>query len=200
MRDVVSSFAPRSTLATLLILVFVLVGARSVAAQGFVSPFIGYNFSGDAGCPTITNCEDKHANYGVAVGALGSLIGFEEEFAWTSDFFGASSAQTTNVLTLMSNLMIAPRIKAVQPYGLGGVGLMRTSVESAGTTQDQNQIAWDVGGGVIVFFGAHVGVRGDVRYFHSFQVLSLFGLQQLPISQNNKIDYGRFAGAVVFKF
>jgi opacity protein-like surface antigen len=99
----------------------------------------------------------------------------------------------------MSNFMIAPRIKAVQPYALGGVGLIRTSVESAGTTQDENQFGWDLGGGLMVFFSSHVGVRGDVRYFHSFQVLNLLGVQ-VPIPQGNKIDYGRFAVAVVFKF
>ena len=198
MRDTVSFPTRRSHVPVLLSLVFVLV-AKTVSAQGFISPFIGYNFGGDAGCPTITNCEDKHANYGVAIGAVGSLVGFEEEFAWTNDFFGASPTQKTNVLTLMSNFMIAPRIKAVQPYVLGGVGLIRTSVESVGTTQDQNQFGWDVGGGLMVFFGSHVGVRGDVRYFHAFQVFNLLGVQ-LPIDPNNKIDYGRFAGAVVFKF
>jgi opacity protein-like surface antigen len=184
---------------------FVILGCATGAnAQGFVSPFIGYNFGGDAGCQTITNCEDKHANYGVAFGAVGSVVGFEEEIAWTADFFGATSAQSTKVLTLMSNFMIAPRIKAVQPYGLGGIGLIRTSVESGAATDDENQLGWDVGGGVMVFFSSHVGVRGDVRYFHSFQVFDLSNLPQLPqlpiqVGQN-KLDYGRFAVAVVFKF
>ena len=48
--------------------------ARQASAQGFISPFLGYNFSGDSGCPQITNCEDKHANFGVAFGH--SLLGY----------------------------------------------------------------------------------------------------------------------------
>jgi len=32
--------------------------ATNAAAEGFISPFIGYNFSGDSGCPEITNCND----------------------------------------------------------------------------------------------------------------------------------------------
>ena len=176
--------------------------AHQAEAQGFISPFLGYNFSGDAGCPQITDCEDKHANYGVAFGALGGLVGFEAEVARTNDFLGASSNQTTNVLTFMGNFMLAPKIGPVQPYGLAGLGLIRTSVEGVGASSDQNQFGWDVGGGLMVFFGGHVGIRGDVRYFHAFQVLDFLNLQSLPIPGlgGKKLDYGRAAAAVVFKF
>jgi|GraSoiStandDraft_38_1057308.scaffolds.fasta_scaffold35355_1 opacity protein-like surface antigen len=178
----------------------ILVGVgRRADAQGFISPFVGYNFSGDSGCPQITNCEDKHVNWGVAFGALGSFVGFEAEFAHTNDFLGSSSAESTNVLTFMGNFMLAPKIGPIQPYGLAGVGLMRTSVDSAGQTNDQNQAAWDVGGGLIAFFSAHIGVRGDVRYFHSFEILDLSRFPNLPIRET-KLDFGRFSGAMVFKF
>jgi opacity protein-like surface antigen len=173
--------------------------APRAGAQGFVSPFIGYNFGGDAGCPEITGCEDKHVNWGVSFGALGSIVGFEAEFAHTNDFFGSSAAQSTSVLTFMGNFMVAPKIGPVQPYGLAGVGLMRTSVESAGTDTDENQFAWDIGGGLIGYFSRHVGLRGDIRYFHSFELLDLSKLPALPIQQT-KLDFGRFSGALVFKF
>src|SRR3954470_24569304 len=116
---------------------------RRANAQGFISPFVGYNFGGDSGCAEITNCEDRHVNWGVALGALGNIVGFEAEFAHTSDFFGATSSQSTSVLTFMGNFMLAPKIGPVQPYGLAGIGLMRTSVDSAGEADDENQIAWD---------------------------------------------------------
>jgi len=178
----------------------ILVGsARQANAQGFISPFIGYNFGGDAGCPEITNCEDKHVNYGVGFGALGSIVGFEAEIAHTSDFFGATPNQSTGVLTFMGNFMLAPKIGPIQPYGLGGIGLMRTTVESAGQNDDQNQIAWDIGGGLIGFFSAHVGVRGDIRYFHSFEVIDFSKFPNLPV-RDTKLDFGRFSVAVVFKF
>ena len=155
--------------------------ARRANAQGFISPFIGYNFGGASGCPAITNCDDKRTNWGVSFGAVGAIVGFEEELGYTKDFFGSTSNQTSNVLTLMSNFMVAPRLGPVQPYGLAGVGLIRTSVTVTGTTaSDQNQIGYDLGGGVMVFFNAHVGVRGDVRYYHSFQVLDVLGLPSIP--------------------
>ena len=175
--------------------------ARSSSAQGFISPFYGYNFGGDAGCPEITNCEDKHANYGVAFGALGSVVGFEAEFAHTNDFLGASSAaQSTNVLTFMGNFMLAPKFGPIQPYGLAGIGLIRTSVEGAGEDNDENQAGYDLGGGLIAFFSSHVGIRGDVRYFHAFEVLDLSRFPSLNLNQQTKLDFGRFSVAVVFKF
>jgi opacity protein-like surface antigen len=191
----------RRALISVLAVFICVAGARPAGAQGFISPFIGYNFGGKAGCPQITNCEDKHVNWGVAVGALGSVVGFEEEFAHTNDFFGSSPNQATSVLTVMSNFMLAPKIGPIQPYALGGVGLIRTSVESAGQNQDENQFGWDVGGGIIGFFSRHVGIRGDVRYFHSFEVfdLSTFPPDLVPLRQT-KLDFGRFSGAVVFKF
>jgi opacity protein-like surface antigen len=82
-----------------------------------------------------------------------------------------------------------------------GVGLIRTVVEQTvnSSSSDNNQIGWDVGGGLIVFFSQHIGVRGDVRYFKSFQILDLSNLPNSPIRQD-KLDYGRFAVAAVFKF
>jgi opacity protein-like surface antigen len=172
---------------------------RRADAQGFISPFYGYNFSGDAGCPQITDCEDKHTNWGVSFGALGSVVGFEAELAKTNDFFGASSNQSTDVLTFMGNFMLAPKFGPIQPYGLAGLGLLRTTIEAAGQDEDDNQFAWDVGGGLMVFFGAHVGVRGDVRYFHSVEVIDFSRFPTLPI-RDTKLDFGRFSLAVVFKF
>jgi opacity protein-like surface antigen len=184
----------------LLAVVVIIGSARSSSAQGFISPFLGYNFGGDAGCPEITNCEDKHVNYGVAFGALGSVVGFEAEFAHTNDFLGASSTlQSSSVLTFMGNFMLAPKFGPIQPYGLAGIGLIRTSIEAVGEDTDENQIGYDLGGGLIGFFSSHFGIRGDVRYFHAFEILDLTRFPNLS-TRETKLDFGRFSVAVVFKF
>ena len=184
-----------------LAVIFGTLGVRPASAQGFISPFVGYIFGGEAGCLTITDCEDKHVHYGVSFGAIGSIVGFEGEFAYTPDFFGQSPHQTSSVLTFMGNFMLAPKIGPVQPYGVGGVGLIRNSV-TAGTTSDQNQFGWDVGGGLIVYFSKHVGVRGDVRYYKSFQLLDFVNLPNVPERdlRGRRLDFDRFAIAAVFKF
>ena len=189
----------RRSLAALFAALFLFAGTRSAHAQGFISPFIGYNFGGDAGCPEITNCKDKRTDYGVSFGALGSIVGFEAEVGYTKNFFGETLGNSSNVLTFMSNFMLAPKIGPFQPYGLAGVGLIRTSVQGVGTSNDQNQFGWDLGGGLMVFFGAHVGVRGDVHYYHAFQVLDFLNLPALGLG-GKKLDYGRAAVGVVFKF
>jgi len=192
----------RFSLAALFAALFLFAAARPAPAQGFISLFLGYNFGGDAGCPEITNCSDKRTDYGVSFGLLGSLVGFEAELGYTPNFFGETSGQTSNVLTFMGNLMLAPKIGPFQPYGLGGLGLINTKVEGVGSSSDQNQFGWDIGGGLMVFFGEHIGIRGDVRYFHSFQVLDFVNLAGLPALGlgGQKLDYGRAAAAVVFKF
>jgi len=190
----------RFPLLLLLATFFCAAGVRDARAQGFISPMFGYNFGGDAGCPEITNCEDKAFNWGVGVGALGAIFGAELEFAYTDQFFGEAPNQDSSVLTLMGNVLLAPKFGPVQPYGLAGLGLIKTSVDltpSGVINDDNNNFGWDVGGGLMIFFGNHFGIRGDVRYYHAFQALKILGL---PIENDSKLDFGRAAGGVVFKF
>ena len=178
-------------------LVLVAGAASTAHAQVFISPLIGYDFGGDAGCPEISNCEDKNSNVGVSIGG-GGFIAFEEELAYARNFFGETPGTSSSVLTLMSNIMVAPRIGPVRPYVLVGAGLIKSHVEaSLGSlvTSDNNSFGWNTGGGLMLMFG-HVGVRGDVRYFHGFQDMEVLGL---PLN-GVKLDFGRIAAGVVFQF
>ena len=87
--------AARTFVTTLIVtLVISFAVASPAAAQGFVGGTLGNNFGGDSGCPEISNCEDKNVNWGVSVGALGGIVGFELELAQIPDFFGDSPAAT----------------------------------------------------------------------------------------------------------
>ena len=195
-----SSTARISASTLVLALLISIAGARPASAQGFVSPFIGYNFGGDSGCLEITNCEDKNLNWGVAFGALGSVVGFEAEFAYIPDFFGEIPGSDSSVTTFMGNFMLAPRFGPIQPYGLAGLGLIRTNAEfgtaAVSTDETDNNFGYDIGGGLIVMFGRNFGIRGDVRYFHALQVADILGFDL----GDTKIDYGRFSGALMVKF
>ena len=61
---------------------------------------------------------------------------------------------------------------------------------------DNNHFGWDVGGGLMIFFGDNVGIRGELRYYHAFQDLDLLGI---PLG-NTKLDFGRAGAGVVFRF
>src|SRR5687767_9475218 len=88
-------------LPALLTLVLVAAAPRESSAQGFISPFIGFDFGGDSGCPTAGDCEDKNRNIGVAFGTMGSVLGFEAELGYARDFFGEAPNTSSNVLTFM---------------------------------------------------------------------------------------------------
>lgn len=170
------------------------------AAQAFVYPFLGYNFGGDSGCPEITGCEDKNLNWGVSLGAVGGIVGAELEFAHTDNFFGETVGTKTTVTTIMGHFLLAPKFGPIQPYGLAGLGLIRSNADVTGGTtleESQNDFGYDIGGGLMVFFGEHVGARADVRFFQSFSAVNLLGLDFL---REDKLDFGRFSGGVVFKF
>jgi len=171
---------------------------HTARAQGFISPTLGYNFAGDAGCRSATDCRNKNWNWGGSIGALGSIAGFELELTYAGQFTG-DRPNPTSVTTLMGNFLLAPKITIVQPYGLIGIGAIRTKAEGIVDAPDaKNQVGWNIGGGVIVFVQQHVGLKGDVRYYHSFQALDLLGID-LGRDQN-KVDFGRAGFGVVFSF
>lgn len=173
--------------------------APAARAEGFISPLIGFNFGGDSACPAISGCQDKRLNYGAGFGVVGGGFGFEEEIGYAKDFFGTAPNLSSSVLTLMSNVMLAPKIGPVRPYVLAGVGLLKTHVEFTTTsllTTDNNNFGWDVGGGLVVSVAPHVGIRGDIRYFHAFQDLGALGFSL----GNTKLDFGRAAAGINFSF
>ena len=168
------------------------------AAQGFISPFIGFDYGGDSGCPTATGCEDKNSNLGVAGGKLGAIGGGEVELGYARNFFGDTPGVDANVLTLMANVIIGPKIGAIRPFVLGGVGLIKSHVEfTTGSLLDSsNDFGWNIGGGVMLMFGDHLGVRGDVRRFKSFQDFSILGFGL----DNEKLTFNRASAGLVLAF
>jgi hypothetical protein len=183
----------------LIVFMAALLVPAAAQAQTFIAPLIGFDFGGDAGCPEVTACEDKNLNAGVAIGGMGSIFGAELELAYAKNFFGEMPAAESSVMTVMANVMVGPRIGFVQPYGVIGAGLLKSRVEltpAALLETTNNDPAWNIGGGIFILLGDHFGIRGDVRYFHSFQELEFLGFGL----DGEKIDFGRAAGAVVLRF
>ena len=169
------------------------------SAQGYISPFIGFDFGGDSGCQEAAGCEDKNSNIGVSFGRMGTIFGVEAELGYARDFFGDTPGVASNVLTFTTNLMIGPRIGPVRPNVVGGIGLMKTRVEFTTPSlleTDNNSVAWDMGGGVMVLFGEHIGVRGDLRWFSTFDNFDLLGFSL----NDEKLNFQRAAAALVLAF
>jgi opacity protein-like surface antigen len=181
-------------------MLFSILIADDARAQGFIAPSFGYNFGGDAGCPELTDCRDKNWNGGIAFGALGPIVGIEGEFTYEDQFFGDRENESSSVMTFMGNFLLAPRFGAFQPYGLAGLGIIRTSAEGrvGGESESDNDFGWSVGGGLNVYFSRHIGLKGEVRYYYSFDALQILGFElERP---DNKLDFARGALGVVFRF
>ena len=196
---------PRASRLAAFVVLMLAASTAPAGAEWFITPFIGLKFAGDTNFPDLEQgASNTKMTLGASAGVVGDgLFGVETEFGYSPRFFERSSGSLiarSNVLTLMGNVMLAPKFGPVQPYGLGGIGLIKSSVDltlSGIVNEDNNQFGWDAGGGLMIFFGSHFGIRGDVRYYHSFQALQFLGL---PIPSDAKLDFGRAAGGVVFKF
>jgi opacity protein-like surface antigen len=169
------------------------------SAQGFISPLMGYDFGEDSSCPAFTGCEDKKLNIGVGIGTMGSVLGFELDVSYAKGFFGEAPGYSSSVLTVMSNILLGPEIGPARPYGSGGLGLMKSNVSTDVTSlfeTSNNHFGWNLGGGLMIMATDNIGIRGDIRHFHSFQNLEILGF---PIS-DTKLDFGRASAALVFRF
>jgi opacity protein-like surface antigen len=179
----------------------VLAAGGEARAQGFVSPSVGFNFGGDVtNCESVSDCEVRRAGYGVGLGYLGRLFGFEQEVTYTPRFFGESGlAGESAVTTIMSNLLVALPLGPVRPYGTAGVGAMRTSVDfDIGDTVSFRAagLGWTLGGGVMVLPTQRFGLRVDVRHYRGtddleFPVIALGG---------STLDFSRASAAAVIRF
>jgi opacity protein-like surface antigen len=156
------------------------LSAASARADGFVSPSVGVDFGGNAGSTlrgAVNN--SQKVNWGVAVGWMGAgVFGLEEDFSWAPNFFGSggTTIDKTRVVTLMTNVIAGipvggQRGGGVRPYVSVGVGLINQHVSTPTGVGDvsENDFGFNGGAGVMGYFADHIGLRGDVRYFRSFQ-------------------------------
>jgi len=166
------------------------VAPRPASADWTLTPFIGANFGGSAdisgsGGASVGNKFEKKLNYGVSLAGLSrGAVGFEVDFGYSPNFFETGTASNnafeftndSNVTTLTGNAIVAIPVggqhgAAIRPYAVGGVGLIRQNVQDVDHFFDvatKNDFGFDIGGGVMGFFNSNIGLRGDVRYFRSF--------------------------------
>jgi opacity protein-like surface antigen len=176
----------------------VLVGSAAPArADGFISPFVGFNFGGDSSnCASLGSCEEKRLNWGASLGTVNGVMGFEEEIGYASQFFGKTPGGDNAMLTLMSNLMLVIPAGPIQPYGVIGIGLMRSHAQfnTSSLSLSNNSLGWDIGGGLNIFLAHSIGVRGDIRRLKTLQdvTLGVFG--------NDKVEFWRASAGLVFRF
>jgi len=185
---------------------FVVLTPAAARADGFIVPFIGANFGGDAGQSLGDGVDAKRVDWGASFGWMGGgVFGLEGDIGYSKDFYGKSDIGGSSVLSLAGNLLLGipfggQKGFGIRPYGLVGIGVLRSDLESFQELIgfDNSELTWDFGGGVMIFFAQHVGIRGDVRYFRTFGAVD-FGPFNLADSINN-VDYARGSVGLVLRF
>ena len=157
------------------------------AAQGFFTPFAGYNFGGDSvNCVSLRNCDERRTNLGMSFGSTGRLAGTEQDIGYARHFFGDTADGKSSMLTAMSNSLVLVPLGPVRPYGVLGFGLIRP--------RGKNALGYDIGIGTNVFFTKRFGLRADLRRMRSLRDVTLF-----EGTIGHKLEFWRASLGVTFR-
>ena len=182
----------------LVVLAATLAAASPARAQGFFSPFYGYVYGDSAGnCESFfKDCAERRDSWGATFGKYG-VIGFEQDINWTPEFFGKGADLDDNrVFTAMSSLMVSIPVGPLRPYGLYGIGLIKTKVQfTAAELADfgDTSFGYNYGFGVTFLLPAHLGLRADFRRFRTFGDLEILGIER----EDAKLRFSRVSFGLV---
>lgn len=170
-------------------------GVSEARADGFFVPWAGVNFGNDI--------DDGRGAFGVTAGGMSAgVIGGEVTLGYSPSAFGNENDFGNNtVIDLMANLVVGipiggQRGGGFRPYVSGGLGLLRTQIDGGDVFDveaSNNDLGWNAGGGAMAYFGDHVGIRGDLRYFRNITGDTIRNLDF------GDFDYWRASFGVVFR-
>jgi opacity protein-like surface antigen len=183
-------------------------------ADVLFTPFVGGNLGGSVTSRFADFVGDQsRTTFGGSLAVMsGGIFGIEGDLGFTPKFFGTDvqlggvpvSVARNNVLTAMANLTVGVPIQGrggpgIRPYAVGGVGLIRQQFDLVGglVGYSANDLGYNVGGGVLIFPSAHVGIRGDLRYFRSVGGDTVSDLLDL---QPGAFNFTRASVGVTFRY
>ena len=173
-----------------LVWVMLLLAPGAARADAFFTGFGGVTVGNDT--------TEQVGTFGLSLAAMtGGLFGFELDFGRTgtaeTDTVFVIGSQTT---TVTGNILIGIPLGAVRPYVVGGAGWIRTEAEAiGGESERRDGLAVDFGGGLMGFFGDHVGARVDLRYIRA--VTSGDDFFDFDFEA---LDVVRFTGGLILRF
>jgi opacity protein-like surface antigen len=171
-----------------------------------IIPFAGVNFGGDSAKELGDAIDASRFNWGVSFTWMGGgVFGVEGDFSYSPDFFGKTDLGGSSVLSAMGNLVLGipfggQRGFGVRPYAVAGVGVIHTSGDAfeERLSFSDDKVSWDFGGGVMMFFATHVGIRADLRYIRTFEAVDFLGID--PLEQSGDLDFGRGSLGIIVRF
>ena len=145
-----------------------------------ITPQLGMNLAGDV--------EHGKGGPGGSIAYFGGRLGFELDFQRYQHFFKDSEVVpldptappnctgmampckdiNTDAMGFMANVVVPIRIRSApkwRPYGVAGLGLIHAWTNEP--SREQDDLALDIGGGLMFAPSKRVGLRGDLRYFRA---------------------------------
>jgi len=199
-------------------LVLLILGgvAKPASADWLLTPYVGVVFGGSANNFDINDLSDEfeqRISFGGGLTWMGAgKLGLEVDYHLAPNFYqitgGTENIELLNldssVQTLMANVILGAPIggtsgPGIRPYAVAGIGLMRASIDSPSELFDNlsnNELGFNVGGGLHAFFSDNIGLRGDVRYFRGLQKGNDGG-QDLDLED---FDFWRATVGMTFRF
>lgn len=171
-------------------LLWLALAAAPASAQitGWVTPHVGALIGGD------TTTSGPVVGVSVDAFEVHGWLGAELDVARAMSFNdeGVGDSRLTNVSL---SAVAAPHGARLQPYVLGGFGLMRAEGCVLACTVDfaETVATATLGGGVQVRLADWVGIRGDLRY-----VRALGDHDGLPRTSDSAFDFYRASVGVTF--
>jgi hypothetical protein len=194
----------RTRLAALFLFLMTMAPAPA-RADVLLIPFMGVNFGGDSGKDFSDAVDASRFNWGGSLAFMGGgIFGMEGDFSYSPDFFGKTDVGGSSLFTATGSLLLGIPFGGqqgfgIRPYALAGAGVMHTSADFGGlSSTEEDNVTWSAGGGVMLFFGTRVGIRGDFRYFRTFDDLEIFGVNLAD--SPGKLDFTRTSLGLIVRF
>lgn len=177
-------------------------------ADGLIFPYLGANYGGDSRTDLSDALDANRTSWGISFSFMSAgVVGVEGDFGYTSDFFGRTDLGGSSVFTAMANMVVGvpfggQRGFGIRPFGIVGIGAVKATGDAFDSllSFSDYHAAWDAGGGVMMFFATHVGIRGDVRYIRSLEAVDLLPAIPRPELGTGHLDFTRASVGLVFRF
>lgn len=199
-----------------LVLLILGAAAKPASADVLFTPYVGVVFGGSANNFNVNDLTDEfeqRISFGGSLAWMGAgMLGLEVDYHLAPNFYQITGGNEdiellnldSSVQTFMGNVILGAPIggtsgPGVRPYAVAGIGLMRASLSGADDLFDNlsnNELGFNVGGGLHLFFSDKVGIRADARYFRGLQKGDDGG-QDLDLED---FDFWRGTLGVTFRF
>jgi opacity protein-like surface antigen len=205
---------PRFRAACAIVLLLLATSSSELRADWIVLPYAGITSSTRATFAdfalTFENRFQLKPTFGAAITwSKGGLFELEGDVGLAPDLFGRRIPDDgfqygdSQLISLMGNLKVGLPwtpgwLGGLEPYAVAGAGMFHTRISDPEVfSAVNNQLAFDVGGGVTASIGRRLRLQADARYFRTLQGRQPKDELDLAI---DSLSFWRIAAGIGYRF